>query len=103
MIGGNDLVIPTSLPVGSQRTAALLYLQRLWPQGKLEVDDATDFFYYKDQASHDAWNGTTADPSEHAMVYVMPRSGYVTLVHTGLDEADVRRIFEATEQPAGTN
>ncbi len=99
MIGGNDLVILTTLAPTLARTAALAYLMNLWPAGILEADDATDFFYYRDQAAYDAWNGTTADPSAHDMVYVLPRSGHITLVHNGLDEADVRRIFEAAEQP----
>ncbi len=102
MIGGTDLVILTTLAPSLARTAALGYLKNLWPAGKFEADDATDFFYYKDQASHEAWNGTSADPSKHPMVYVLPRNGHITFVHTGLDEADVRRVFEAAEQPTGT-
>ena len=59
-----------------------------------EEKDGDELFFYKDQDSRDSWesNGRT-EQNAGCMVHVIPGEGQITLVHEGLDEAQVRKNF----------
>lgn len=95
-IGGNDLIIETTLQPATQRQLLLRYLQMLWPGGVLEEDptEPGDFFYYKTPAVKASWDehGRT-DANAPDMVYALFGEGGLTVVHEGLNEQEIRMMF----------
>jgi hypothetical protein len=92
-IGGNDLVIETPIAPQTQRDVLLAYLKRHWPQGVLEDDEGLDFFYYRDQASREAWDNGEQDTEKDLLVYALPRPGQITIVHPGLNVPELQLNF----------
>ena len=107
------MVIPTDLTPDQQRRVLIMHLNTIWtsPLGAIGEHEAV---YYKDRATSKEWEKekyrhTDLDCKEHIvplctsvpidlgdMVILRHGDNQCTIIHAGLDEADIRSTFRSS-------
>jgi len=99
-IGGYDLVIDTDLDKTQQRAVMDKYMQSIWKNVEIQIGsndnpDHDHVFYYRTILAYLSWSekGRTSRNAK-SMVYFIMGDGQCTVVHEGLNEDDVLKVFK---------
>jgi len=94
-IAGRDLQIQTEMAPETQVRFMLSYLRVLWPDLTTESVD-NELLVYQNAEAAASWDRHgRLDSNATSMVHLIPEPGLLTIVHEGLDEAEITKNFLA--------
>ena len=98
-INGFDLVIETNFDRLQQKEVMDGYIESIWPHMEIMIGDDCypnhdNIFYYKNLLAYHSWNekGRTKRNAKK-MVHLIVSDGHCTIVHEGLNEEEVLKVF----------